>query len=759
MEGVSGVIVRVLTTSVALVGVAVGSGLTPGSEAATLSSCSNAALRSGASAELPDCRAYEQVSPLNKNGFAAYPTTPLPAQVSSSGEALAYLNYQAFPGTEGNTIAAGHVSTRTPAGWQTTELTPRVPKAAVLKIYLADYTFSSDLTQAIIQVPAMPLTPEATPFVKNLFRRNSSGEYSLVNSNPPAIPAEALCGPQLLATVCWTFADVSGFAGASLDFSHILFESNAQFTQNAPETGVESLYENTGGTVQLIGILPDGKPSASSTAGAGSSAFYESSFSKADQSVDRAMAEDGSHVIFQAPADGGEPDPKQNGQTEVYDRINGEETVEISKPAPGATPAVTAPEAATFQDASVDGSRIFFTSSAELTTASETGTANNSETLYEYNLQTKQLTDLTVATNPVDAGTGPMVQGVIGSSTDGAYVYFVANGQLIEGKGTDGQPNLYMIHDGGKPVFIATLSSESRPCRFISDSCVWSPFPAEREAYIAPDGLHITFMSQRNLSTINFPAGYNNTDQETGEADSQVYEYTVPTKPEGTGQLICASCDPSGAQPVGKALIGIGGISPIDATEYSTINTAFYHVRVLSDNGGRVFYAAPTSIETPYYSVFEYEHFGEGTCENAHGCQSRISSPSNTESDYFLGSSADGDDVYFATANRLAATDIDNLRDVYDARVNGGFPVPVVPLCKVSCYQPGAPISTTSPASATTGPSENLLTLPLPVKCQKGSRLAHGKCIKKRKKKKRKKKNIARSRSRAKSTQATRRPR
>jgi hypothetical protein len=724
-----------------LVGFLVGGGLISAciSNAALSSSCPNEALRTGPSAALPDCRAYEQVSPLNKNGFAAYGGGA--PHVSSSGEALEYANLEAFPGAKGDTINAAHVSTRTGGGWQTTEWTPQVTKPAVARVYLVSYTFSPDLTQAILQVPYLPLTPEATPYVLNLFRGNATGEYSLIDSNPPAIPAEGLCEPQLLATTCWVSNDRSGFAGASNDFSHVLFESNAQFTADAPVTEIESLYENSAGLVHLVGILPDGKPAATSTAGSGSSAFYESSFTEADGNVERAMSQDGSHVIFQAPSDGGEPDSEQSGQTEVYDRINGTETIEISDPAAGAIPAVSTPEGATFQTASVDGSRVFFTSSAELTSSSNTGSANNSEDLYEYNLKTEQLNDLTVDANPADASTGAMVQGVVDASTDGSYVYFVANGQLVEGKGTDGQPNLYMVHDAGKPVFISTLSSEYRGCQLISDPCVWSPNPAEREAYVTPDGLHMAFISSKSLPTVNFPGGYDNTDQETGQADSEVYEYTAPAKPGGTGQLSCASCDPTGAQPVGKALIG--GISP-GINGFKSVNTSFYRVRALSDNGQRLFYAAPLTVEAPYDSVLEYEHDGEGTCENSRGCQMLISS-GNTETDYFLGLSADGSNVYFATSSQLAPTDTDNLRDIYDARVDGGIPVSPEPLCTGNCRQPsGLPPAPLSPVSGLIGPSGNLSAPPpppSPKKCKKGSRLSRGKCIKTKVQKKKSKRH------------------
>jgi hypothetical protein len=752
-------VVKLRTVAVSAIALVVFVGLISGGALESTSvaaSCPNASLRVGASTELPDCRAYEQVSPTDKGGFAAYPKTSPATQVSLSGEALEYTNFQAFPGAVGNTAAAAaHVSTRTVDGWQTAEWTPKVPKAEVLLFYILSYTFSPDLTQAILRVPLIPLTPGATPYVQNLFHRDASGAYSLITSNPPAIPPEAICELEELVT-CNSFADISAFAGASTDFSHVFFESNAQFTENAPPTFTESLYENTGGSVRLVGILPDGLPAASSTAGARSSAFYETSFKQGDLSVERAVTPNGLHVIFQAPADGGAPDPEQNGLTEVYVRINGADTIEISKPAPGATPAVSSPEPATFQTASVDGSRVFFTSSAELTSTSNTGEANNSESLYEYDLETGQLADLTLDTNPPDAATGPMAQGVIDSSADGSYVYFVANGQLVEGKGIDGQPNIYMVHNGAKPVFIATLSGQTGECRHLVDPCTWSPYPAERAAYVTPDGKHMAFMSSKSLATVNFPGGYNNVDQETGAADSEVYEYTAPTKPEGTGQLICASCDPTGTQPIGNAVMG--GISPTiggneGETVYKNLDTPFYRVRALSENGRRLFYAAPSSATKTYNSVYEYEQDGEGTCADVRNCHILLSSPESTESDYFLGSSADGSNVFIATSSRLTSTDTDNVRDVYDARVDGGIATPVPPLCEHSCYRPGGLGSSVSPESSATAPSGNLPSPPPSKKCKKGFKVTQGgKCVKAKKQTKKKSKHRRWGKSRTQST-------
>ncbi len=688
--------------------------------------CPNASLRTGLSESLPDCRAYEQVSPTDKGGIAAYGSLgqAVPAETAPSGEKLAYVTFGAFPGSVGNTaLSAGHVSSRSASGWRTAEWTPAIPRAEQLKVYEADYAFSEDLTQAVIQVPTMQLLPGATPNAFNLYLRHPEGAYTLVNAARPTVSPEVLCqAEEVPLSNCFEVADLSAYAGASRDMRHVLFESAAQWLPGAPATGTETLYENATGHVRLVGVLPDGTAANGSTAGSGSRVAYKSvSLSvHVDGRVEHAVSLDGSDVIFQAPADEGEPSPAQNGMTEVYDRLGGVETVELSAPAPGATPKVATPEPATFWTASDDGSHVFFTSAAELTTESNTGSANNGEDLYEYNLPSRELRDLTIDTNPADESTGAMVQGVVGASSDGAYVYFVADGQLVAGKGVDGQPNLYVVHNGGAPMFIAALS----PSADVSD---WTQDGAGLQAQVTHDGLHVAFMSRMNLPTTNLREGYSNFDQVSGQPDSEAYAYSVgPT--EAASQLVCASCDLSGARPVGDAVIG-----------GEEASTAFSKARSISDNGSRVFYTARQSLEAPAgtKSIFEYESAGEGECLGSKGCQYLLSAESSTADEAFVGSSASGDDVFIATTTQLVPGDTDNLADIFDVRVDGGIQSLAESPCVENCHAPVAPAGGPStPGSAVVGPSGNLAPPPQPppskaAKCKRGLTRSHGKCLRK----------------------------
>jgi len=350
-------------------------------------------------------------------------------------------------------------------------------------------------------------------------------------------------------------------------------------------------------------------------------------------------------VFFEAQADNGGPDAAQEGSTELYERVAGSSTVELSAPALGAKPANTTPEPARYWAASENGELAFFTSSAELTTASNTGTANAGEDLYQYNTRTEQLTDLSLDTNPADAATGAAVQGVVGASADGSYLYFVADGQLLSGQGVNGQPNLYVSH-AGTLSFVATLSPQ--------DARVWTGVPAESRAYLTPDGQHLAFESENSLT------GYDNEDRSVkGRLDTEVYEYTAAAGSQAA-QLVCASCDSGGGQPIGSAFIGVEGGE-------LTTDTPFYQPRVLSNDGSRLFFSSPDrlapGLTSPLPAIYEYENGGQHLIAPAAAGTNAI----------FLDASPSGNDVFFATRERLVSSDQDNLVDVYDARVEGGL--------------------------------------------------------------------------------------
>jgi hypothetical protein len=702
-----------------------GAAAAPVPPASAAAACPNEQFRTGPSAGLPDCRAYEQVSPVEKDGADAFtPIYPLPAEVSAvkgsaEGSSIAYQTLGAFSGPPSHLLGNAYLAIRTAGGWQTSSLTPPTlgPIPTSGEAALAGYSFSADLSRVVIGVPWQALAPGAPTLLENLFLRGPDGSYSLLTTAPPEVPVPESC------VLCYKERDIPAFAGASSDYTHVLFEANESLAPGAPGGGIANLYESDEALpgesreVRLVGVLPDGAiPAEGSMPGAGLEDNYVNHYDAGDLrdesgDIRNAISADGSHVVFSAKADGGIPDSAQKGFTELYDRVRGSATTEISAPAPGATPANPAAEPAQFWTASAEGALVFFTSSAELTSQSRTGVIEEEnepgeitikqrfEDLYEYNVGTKTLTDLTV--DDLDP-MGANVRGVVGASEDGSYVYFVATGKLT-GDAADGQPNLYVAHEGGPPRFIATLNEE--------DSEDWTATPSFSSAYVAPDGRHLAFAS------INSLTGYDNDDLNSGQPDSEVYEYSA----EG-GSLVCASCEPSGVRPVGNAFTGAG------ARGTKKIGTALYQPRMLSDDGSRLFFSAParslvSGVGAGSVKVFEYEQDGNGSCAQAGGCVYSISSSAANANDVFLDASPSGNDVFFATYDQLVSGDQDNLMDIYDARVEGGFPsVPPTPApCATSaaCQVHGMPPSLPPVGSSALSVGASNLPAPVPSKSKK----------------------------------------
>lgn len=140
-----------------------------------------------------------------------------------------------------------------------------------------------------------------------------------------------------------------------------------------------------------------------------------------------------------------------------------------------------------------------------------------------------------------------------------------------------------------------------------------------------------------------------------------------------TGALVCVSCDPGGARPVGPAHLG-GDENPYPALEERLgggTTSTFYEPHNFSEDGSRLFFQSPDAL-VPQDSngrdnVYEYED----------GHIYPISDVAGNFDSYFLDASPSGNDVFIDTADQLLPSDTDFRDDVYDVRVDGGYPVSV----------------------------------------------------------------------------------
>jgi Tol biopolymer transport system component len=469
-----------------------------GSGAQAAETCPNAALRTGPSAGLPDCRAYELVSPANKNGYdvdqAEHGGSTTSAVAAREGDGLAIGSAIPLPGSMSAAIFNEALSRRGANGWVTQPLSPPQAPSATIDFTAFPY-FTPDLGHAFVSPPPGPaLAAGATPGVSDLYLRdNATGSYTAVAGGTPS-------GAYELDQMAY------GFDGASSDFTHVLVTSIDALTPDAPTLpALPNLYEWVNGHLRLASIMPDGTPSPTG-ANPGSPIGIPPSLT--------AISKDGSRIVFGTPL----------GQ--IYVREDGERTVEASAsqrstPDPhGAIPF--------FWGASSDGSEVFFTSVAALTDDATIGAVS----LYRYDVDTGTLTDLSVDADP-ETPPGGGVSGVLGIAEDGSRGYFHSTRQYVAGKGVFGLWNLYMWH--GDTISYVLTDDYGDPSVYEFD---------HKTARISPDGERLIFASSRSLT------GYDNTDAKTGARDSEVFLYDAPSD-----RVICVSCNPSGERPVGPATL------------------------------------------------------------------------------------------------------------------------------------------------------------------------------------------------------------
>jgi hypothetical protein len=565
--------------------------------------CPNAALRTGPSAGLPDCRAYELVSPANKNGYdVGQFGSEAGAVAARSGDGLAFQSLAAFPGSLSFALLNESLSRRGTGGWDTQQISPPEPPSQGALGAVFRY-FTPDLGYAFVMTtPGPALAEGATPGVNSLYLRdNTNGSYE-------AVAGGTLSGAVEPAAVTYAFA------GASSDLTHVLISANDALTPDAPPSdgSFQNLYEWVNGQLHLASTLPNGTPAPVGALPGGPN--HSPSLT--------AISDDGSRIVFGTvngtPGEGSQIYVRENGQRSVVASAS-----QRSTPDPNVAPP-------SFWGASSDGSKVFFTSLVALTDNATSGV----ESLYRYDVDTGTLTDLTAeASPPTPSETG--VTGVLGISDDGSRGYFHSTSQYIPGKGVPGLWNLYTWHDD---TISFVLTDD------VGDNTVYER--EHKRARVSPDGEHLIFTSLRSLT------GYDNTDAQTGEPDSEVFRYDAPSD-----QLTCVSCNPSGARPVGPSTLPQPPATPVYNLQ-----------RNVSDDGRRVFFDSRDALVPQdgngKQDVYEYED----------GQVRLISSGSGSEDALFATASASGDDVFFSTREQLVAADGDENRDYYDARVDGGFP-------------------------------------------------------------------------------------
>jgi hypothetical protein len=592
------------------------------------SACPNEALRNASNVnpptglpyatQLPDCRAYELVSTNTENRDAmADPAAvrPDPVIVGADGNGVAWQdNPLAFYADPSNPISNPVLASRGAEGWsQSDALTPPGYAPGSEAFTLVDAT--PDLAGLGLLGERTEQSPVALPPVDDV-------EYRAAEAEPYSTVATGVAVNNTQQSQQLTL---------SPDGSHSFLTTLAQLAGDTHTAG-HQLYEWTkGGGLRVFAVDDHGDPLSACGAILGySEAPNVNSY---EYFGSNPISRDGSRVFFTSPA----PYTSCGTQPELYMRSSDSATVEISKAPPGAAECQSGRSEceAGFVGATPDGSKAFFVTSTQLTPDK----ANTDLDLYEYDAKTGALTRLSVgAPGHDDAdiqrhGTnmlfseGPQVL----VSRDGSHAYFIGHGQLIPGKGTFGAPNLY-LYANGTVTFIATVDQRTS-------------LPA---AFVTPDGNDLVFESERNLTSYD------------SRGIPEIYRYDAPS-----ATLACVSCDPNGAPPSGS-----GAKAPQLGLSWGSFSMRGPRAdqRAISEDGSTIFFASADDLvpaaTNHQLDVYEWHQ----------GTISLISSGTSAYADYLLGMSATASDVFVLTRDRLLPQDGNQNYDIYDARVDGGFP-------------------------------------------------------------------------------------
>jgi hypothetical protein len=312
-------------------------------------------------------RAFEQVSPVDKNGFAVRELDAT-VQATPSGDAVTYASNGAFGGAATSMLGGRYLARRGAADWTSQGVdAPQTNAQADLSTGVQDLTswFSTDLRYAV-QYSSRALMPEAIADGDNFYvQDNVTGARRLILAHND--PSGRILG-----------AGTVNVVAASDDLSHVVFQSARDgIHPEASQGETDDLYELTGGEVRLVSRFPDGSVMPD---GARIALDVWNSPTR--------MSADGRKIFFQNV---------KTGQREgLYMRVDGATTVAISS---GPT---------SYGGAGRDGRYVFYSTLVGLTTA---GQAQND--LFQYDTTTG--TRRTVAQN---------VENIYAVSEDGTKAYF-----------------------------------------------------------------------------------------------------------------------------------------------------------------------------------------------------------------------------------------------------------------------------------------------------------------------------------------------
>jgi hypothetical protein len=651
------------------------------------SDCPNSHIRQQTNANyLPDCRAYELVSPGSAGNVTLFPgeitkgasggfsfgpelamTAPNAGGAASAPARFGFIGGEgAIPGLNPpNGLMDRYVATRTTEGWVTTYPGREADQALVAGRPVCDLAMNVCLDYRIPPLFGGSTVGSKAPYVWDIGGKSLGRWPTNLNLVPNGDQGIADDKP-------------------SADFSHFVFMSvDTAFAPGGLDTPPGSVYDNdiAQKSVVIASYRQNGEQIPQEVA-PGSDPNRRTEIA--------AVSDNGSHILMAATTNPAcDPNsypfscpPKLSYPAHLYMRVNDAVTYEVS---PGAD--------AKYVGMTSDGSKVFFTSEEHLTAADTDGSVD----LYQWSEATGSITllsqgngngnaddctalwDIACDVQPVTTQR-PDTDDVLASHS--GDIYFYSPEQLDPANpGVRNERNLY-VYRNGAPHYVTTLDPGTQVDRM----------------QISPDGGHMAFLSRTQATA------YVNTAPNDHGIPTQWEEMYVfnPT----TEEVLCASCIPSGEPPT--VLTTDTGFA---AFEHNLDVKASQSGRFMADDG-RVAFATGDALvpadTNQKIDVYEFVDNGAQLISTGTGDRDTqggaVFYPTlHTGLESF---SRDGNDLYFSTFETLVPQDHNGpFVKYYDARSTGGFPIPasLLPCTAADECHGDASVPTPDPGIGTVG--------------------------------------------------------
>lgn len=628
-------------------------------------SCPNSLVRDETGSNyLPDCRAYELVSPESAGAVQLLPGQASVSLGSTNGASPLFsrpIFHTEAPNAAGlaespsrfgffgvvgkitgleppNSLIDRYVATRTSSGWVTTYPGLKGNETVMSGRPRCDITLDTciDYNLGDLQYGA---EPDPNPYAWDVSGR-SLGRW----------PTDLAIVPDAKKLASgW---DIEGDQQPSGDFSHYVFSSREiPFASGGLPHAPGSVYDNDirERSVTVASWMPDGSP-IPQDAGNGEEFIRIP-----------AVSTDGSHILMSTVGPG--------NTTVLYMRVDDAVTYEVSEG-----------QGVKFVAMSRDGSTVVFTSDLRLTPDD----TDNSVDMFSWSEKTGKVTrvsqgngngnsDECDASWIANCGVAPVsperpdLDNLIAPGTGAPYFY--SPEQLDPNNpGVPNEKNLYTIHDG-TPQLVTSLD----------------PGTEINRIQISPDNEHAAFVTASQVT------GYDS------QGWQEMYTYDV-----NTDQLRCASCLPSGEPPS----IFHADLETQARNENLAVQVPYSGDVMASQSGpfmsndGRVAFATSDALvpqdTNRLVDVYEFvdgrpQLISAGSGQRDHTTAALAFPPLYTGLEAF---SANGVDLYFSTFDSLVPQDRNGpFVKFYDARTNGGFinSPPLLPCAAADeCHGEGA---------------------------------------------------------------------